>query len=86
MKDTNGGKLIGYKNKEDNDKFTFLAQGKLSDNYTAKQAIGIYPKVRLVGLSSQQSGENICEHIKKCNANIFTDADHFKVLKINPFQ
>nr|CAH7751110.1 unnamed protein product [Callosobruchus chinensis] len=81
-----GGLLVGCKSKADNLKLLSIAKQKLGNSYHIKEVTGINPRVRLVGMTSVYSEEQINSYLLKSNPEIFCGDVECKVLKTCPLK
>ena len=82
-----GGILVGCSSTEDNSRFKKIAQEKLADSYIIKEVKGIYPRVKIVGITEKYSSEDleeILDHVIRINSDIFDPNSVCKVLKFWP--
>ncbi|XP_063912086.1 uncharacterized protein LOC135128936 isoform X2 [Zophobas morio] len=78
---------VGCSSTEDNSRFKKIAQEKLADSYIIKEVKGIYPRVKIVGITEKYSSEDleeILDHVIRINSDIFDPNSVCKVLKFWP--
>ncbi len=79
-----GGILVGCSSTEDNSRFKKIAQEKLAESYIIKEVKGIYPRVKIVGMTEKYSLEeleDLLDHVIRINSDIFDPNSICKVLK-----
>lgn len=80
----NGGVLVGCKTKEDHERLSGAVQEKMGQSYSVKEVSGVFPRIRMVGLSEEYPPETLPGLLKRCNTEIFSANTECKVVKIFP--
>lgn len=83
---SNGGLVINCINSDECEKFKALANTKLCGNYEVKEVMPLNPRIKVVGISEQASGDAILKYIKSQNKDIFADNSICEFLNLKPLK
>nr|CAI5847086.1 unnamed protein product [Callosobruchus analis] len=81
-----GGIPIGCRNKDDNKKLKSLVEDRLSTGYNVREVGGINPRVRIVGITSHCSNDQLKTWLLKMNSDLIDVSAECEVMKINPLK
>nr|CAI5822850.1 unnamed protein product [Callosobruchus analis] len=79
-----GGLIIGCRTKEDTLKLKKMIQEKMAGSYEVRDVTGVYPRIRVVGMSEKYSNEDLQKSILSGNSHMFTATSECKVIKVYP--
>lgn len=79
-----GGILVGCRSGEENDKLKKLVEEKMANSYKIREFAGVEPRLRVVGLSEEYSGDVLLALVLKCNPETFCGSYTCKIVKIFP--
>lgn len=69
----NGGMVVGFSSKEDNNRFKKAADEKLGDKYEIVELKGVQPRVKIVGMNQIYSENEILEYVDHAIRSNTTD-------------
>ena len=85
MKD--GGVLVGFSSKEENQRFKLIASEKLAENYEIKEVKGVQPRIKIVGMTETYENQEIVEFVEHAIRNNCTGINlniECSVIKVFP--